>query len=161
MGSEMCIRDSKKGCVGGNTELLHLDDWGDREEFLNSKFAERDMILVRGYLTRHEALKRWHEEDLTVAMSSPFYQRDGEYYSRVVSEHMHAIDDEGDVWFKTLIDSLAECKATRNLPLEPGSILILNNTFWFHGRSPIQRNPNLFRRYLRIKGYWKDSSEIF
>jgi glutarate dioxygenase len=50
--------------------------------------------------------------------------------------------------------ALEACQAIVVEPLPVGSMLILNNSVWVHGRAPFKRNPGLQRSLLRQYGYF-------
>jgi len=36
--------------------------------------------------------------------------------------------------------------------LQAGQMLMLNNTFWFHGRERFKEHPRVFRHLVRVRG---------
>lgn len=51
-----------------------------------------------------------------------------------------------------LANSLENSYKVHDMPLPSGSILLLNNTFWIHGRKKFQPHKELYREMIRIRG---------
>ena len=49
---------------------------------------------------------------------------------------------------------LEAAAGTVAVPLPVGDLIVLNNTFWLHGRAAFERDPLLHRELLRQRGYF-------
>ena len=59
---------------------------------------------------------------------------------------------EQGIFLQKLSDGLEESKNKITIKLPVGSIIVVNNYFWLHGRRPFKKNKELRRELLRIRG---------
>lgn len=61
-------------------------------------------------------------------------------------------DFASDVLAMKYKPSLENSPSTHALKLPVGDLVILNNTFWLHGRAAFEQNPQLHRELMRQRG---------
>ncbi|HBJ33640.1 MAG TPA: hypothetical protein DDZ51_02535 [Planctomycetaceae bacterium] len=131
-----CVR--RDHCKGGESQLLHVDDWPNRKRHLDSPFAWENHTMVLG----DTALEGQ-------SMRRPiFTKRDDRIEMCWSPRNIRANSRENQKWLDQVRDSLAATPRTFQRTLYPGEILIFDNKRWLHGRSPIESNAKLDRLLL-------------
>ena len=65
---------------------------------------------------------------------------------------------EQGLFLQKLSDALEESKNKVIFPLSSGSTIFSNNYFWLHGRKSFNKDVNLSRELLRIRGQFFEKS---
>jgi len=128
---------------GGETYLLHLDDW----EHLNDLFD--DEIGKQNFIWSSPKSK-----NIYYKVEHPVFSEDqnGNPQISYIDQFPEPKNMEQGLFLQKLSDSLEESKNKIIFPLPVGSAIIANNYFWLHGRKPFKENKNLSRELLRIRG---------
>ena len=128
---------------GGETSLLHLDDW----EHLNELF--KDDVGKQNFIWGSPKSK-----NINYKVEHPVFSEDEEGRAQIsyIDQFPEPKNMEQGLFLQKLSDTLEESKKKIIIPLSVGSALVANNYFWLHGRKPFKENKNLSRELLRIRG---------
>lgn len=126
-------------CKGGESLLLHLDDWQDLEKFYNHPLAKEN-IQWGSPPSKNVSSKVYH----------PVFF-DGPCMS-FIDQFAEPQNMEEGIYLNDISESLETDTNTIALDIPDNGILIINNSFWLHGRDEIKENINLSRELLRQRG---------
>ena len=130
---------------GGETAMLHLDDWEHCEDLYNDPIGKQNFIWGSpkskniDYKVEHPVFSSDADGKPTISYIDQFPE----------PKNM----DQGN-FLQRLSDGLEESKNKAITKLPVGSSIIANNYFWLHGRKPFKENEELSRELLRIRGYF-------
>ena len=133
----------EKNAEGGETAMLHLDDWEHCEELFNDPVGRKNFIWSSpkskniGYKIEHPVFSK---------------DRDGKPQISYIDQFPEPKNMEQGLFLQNLSDGLEESKNKTTIKLPVGSSIIANNYFWLHGRKPFKENKDLNRELLRIRG---------
>ena len=128
---------------GGETAMLHLDDWEHCEDLYNDPVGKQNFIWGSpkskniNYKVEHPVFSSDDNGKPTISYIDQFPE----------PKNM----DQGN-FLQRLSDGLEESKNKAITKLPVGSSIIANNYFWLHGRKPFKENEELSRELLRIRG---------
>ena len=133
----------EKNVQGGETSLLHLDDW----EHLNELF--HDDVGKQNFTWGSPKSK-----NIDYKIEHPIFSKDEEGRAQIsyIDQFPEPKNMEQGLFLQKLSDTLEESKKKIIIPLSVGSAIVANNYFWLHGRKPFKENKNLSRELLRIRG---------
>ncbi|WP_104749263.1 glutarate dioxygenase GlaH [Helicobacter cynogastricus] len=137
---------------GGDSQLLHLDDWEELDKFYNHHLAKRVM--------------RWSappSKNVTSDVYHPVFEADSHANPVMlyIDQFAQPKDYEEGVYLADLGDSLENSKAKLSFPVPVGQFLLINNLFWLHGRDKFQPHEGLRRELMRQRGYFSFSTNPF
>ncbi len=133
----------EKNVVGGETAMLHLDDWEHCDELFNDPVANEDFIW---------GSPKSKNIDYKVEHSVFSTDKDGRPQISYIDQFPEPKNMSQGVFLQKLSDSLEESKNKIIIKLSIGSSIIANNYFWLHGRRAFKENKELSRELLRIRG---------
>jgi protein CsiD len=128
---------------GGETAMLHLDDWEHCNDFYNDPVGKQNFVWGSpkskniDYKVEHPVFSTDDEGRPTISYIDQFPE----------PQNM----DQGN-FLQRLSDGLEESKNKVVTKLPVGYSVIANNYFWLHGRKPFKENKELSRELLRIRG---------
>ena len=133
----------EKNVEGGETIMLHLDDWEHCKELSN------DLIGKQNFSWSSPKSK-----NVDYKIEHPVFSEDSEGRSQIsyIDQFPEPKNMEQGNFLQRLSDGLEESKNKIITKLPAGSALVANNYFWLHGRKPFKENKNLSRELLRIRG---------
>jgi len=133
----------EKNVQGGETSLLHLDDWEHCDELSKDPVGRQSFVW---------SSPKSKNVDYKVEHPVFFDDEKGRPQISYIDQFPEPKNMKQGNFLQKLSDSLEESnnKIITNLP--PGSALLANNYFWLHGRKPFKENKNLSRELLRIRG---------
>ncbi len=134
---------NEKNAEGGETAMLHLDDWEYCDEL------SKDPVGKQNFTWGSPKSK-----NIKYKVEHPVFSEDKNGKSQIsyIDQFPEPKNMEQGNFLQKLSDSLEESKNKVITKLPIGSILVANNYFWLHGRKPFKENHNLFRELLRIRG---------
>ena len=135
----------EKNVQGGETSLLHLDDWEHCDEL------SKDPIGRQSFTWNSPKSKNI---DYKVEHPVFFDDEKGRPQISYIDQFPEPKNMKQGNFLQKLSDSLEESNNKIIMNLPPGSALLANNYFWLHGRKPFKENKNLIRELLRIRGYF-------
>ena len=128
---------------GGETAMLHLDDWEHCEDLFNDPVGKQNFVWGSpkskniDYKVEHPVFSSDENGRPTISYIDQFPE----------PQNM----DQGN-FLQRLSDGLEESKNKVVTKLPVGYSVIANNYFWLHGRKPFKENKELSRELLRIRG---------
>ena len=133
----------EENAQGGETYLLHLDDW----EHLNDLF--KDEIGKQNFIWGSPKSK-----NIDYKVEHPVFSEDqnGNPQISYIDQFPEPKNMEQGLFLQKLSDALEESENKIIFPLTVGNTMVANNYFWLHGRKPFKENKNLSRELLRIRG---------
>ncbi len=135
----------EKNVEGGETTLLHLDDWEHFEEFSKDKVGRQNFIWGSP-----------KSKNVDYKVEHPVFSDDekGNLQISYIDQFPEPKNMEQGNFLQRLSDALEESKNKIITKLPSGSAVVANNYFWLHGRRPFKENKNLCRELLRIRGFF-------
>ena len=133
----------EKNVEGGETAMLHLDDWEHCDELFNDPTAKENFIWGSP-----------KSKNIDYKVEHPVFSSDknGKVQISYIDQFPEPKNMKQGIFLQKLSDSLEESKNKILTKLPVGSSVIANNYFWLHGRRPFKENKELFRELLRIRG---------
>ena len=133
----------EQNAEGGETAMLHLDDWEHCEDLFKDPVGRQDFIWGSP-----------KSKNVNYKVEHPIFQSDekGRPNISYIDQFPEPKNMEQGNFLQRLSDALEESKNKIELPLPVGSTIFSNNYFWLHGRKPFKENTNLSRELLRIRG---------
>ncbi len=133
----------EKNVSGGESVILHLDDW---EHFESLK---KDPIGRKNFIWGSPKSK-----NVDYQVEHPVFSNDksGKTVISYIDQFPEPKNMQQGLFLQKLSDSLEESKSKIVLPLTVGSTIFSNNYFWLHGRKPFKEHTGLSRELLRIRG---------
>jgi len=128
---------------GGETTLLHLDDWEHLNELFNDEVGKQNFIWGSP-----------KSKNISYKIEHPVFFEDekGKAQISYIDQFPEPKNMEQGLFLQKLSDTLEESKKKITIPLPVGNAIVANNYFWLHGRKPFKENKNLSRELLRIRG---------
>ena len=133
----------EKNAEGGETAMLHLDDWEHCSELFNDPIGKEDFIWGSP-----------KSKNINYKVEHPVFSTDKENRPQIsyIDQFPEPKNMKQGVFLQKLSDSLEESKNKIITKLPVGSSIVANNYFWLHGRRPFKENKDLKRELLRIRG---------
>lgn len=133
----------EKNVEGGESVMLHLDDWEHCKEFSNDPVGKQNFVW---------GSPKSKNVDYKIEHSVFSSDKEGRSQISYIDQFPEPKNMEQGNFLQKLSDALEESKNKVVLPLSAGSVIVANNYFWLHGRSSFKENKNLSRELLRIRG---------
>ena len=133
----------EKNVEGGETAMLHLDDWEHCDELFNDPAAKEDFIWGSP-----------KSKNIDYKVEHPVFSSDqnGKPQISYIDQFPEPKNMKQGTFLQKLSDSLEESDNKVITKLSVGSSVVANNYFWLHGRKPFKENKDLSRELLRIRG---------
>jgi len=128
---------------GGETALLHLDDWEHCEDLFKDPIGRQNFIWGSP-----------KSKNVDYKVEHPVFSSDenGKPSISYIDQFPEPKNMAQGNFLQRLSDALEESKNKIITKLPVGSIIVANNYFWLHGRKPFKENEKLSRELLRIRG---------
>ena len=133
----------EKNVEGGESVMLHLDDWEHCKEFSNDPVGKQNFVW---------GSPKSKNVDYKIEHSVFSSDKEGRSQISYIDQFPEPKNMEQGNFLQKLSDALEESKNKVVLPLPAGSVIVANNFFWLHGRRSFKENKNLSRELLRIRG---------
>ena len=133
----------EKNAEGGETTLLHLDDWEHCEELSKDPVGRQNFIWGSP-----------KSKNVDYKVEHPVFSEDenGKPKISYIDQFPEPKNMEQGLFLQKLSDSLEGSQNKIIMPLPVGYSVVANNYFWLHGRKPFIENKKLSRELLRIRG---------
>ena len=136
----------EENAVGGESRLLHLDDWEEMEIFADHPLGHTPMEY-----------KSPPSKNVSKSVQrQTFYQRNGRPCLCFIDQFAYPHTIEQALFLRDMSQSMENSPKTLSIPLPTGHILLINNHFWAHGREPFEKHPQLYRELLRQRGAFNE-----
>ena len=128
---------------GGETAMLHLDDWEHCENLSNDPVGRQNFIWGSP-----------KSKNVDYKVQHPVFSSDnrGRPIISYIDQFPEPQNMDQGLFLQKLSDALEESKNKVVTKLPVGCSIIANNYFWLHGRRPFKKNKRLSRELLRIRG---------
>ena len=132
----------EKNVEGGETTLLHLDDWEHCEDFSKDPIGRQNFIWGApksknvDYKVEHPVFTEDEKGRPQISYIDQFPEPNSMMQGNFLQKLSDALEESNN-------------KVITKLPI--GSIIVANNYFWLHGRKAFKQNKNLSRELLRIR----------
>ncbi|WP_086479710.1 glutarate dioxygenase GlaH [Oceanospirillum sanctuarii] len=141
----LMLKIDEQNMEGGNSLLLHLDDWEDLEKFSTHPLAYRDI--------------RWAvppSKNISKDIYHPVFDLDvnGDIITSYIDQFAQPANLEEGVFLSELGESFETSKGIQSIRVPVGSFLLINNHMWLHGRDKFTPHPELRRELMRQRGYF-------
>ena len=135
----------EKNVEGGETAMLHLDDWEHCDELSNDPIGKQDFVWGSP-----------KSKNVDYKVEHPVFSLDEK--SRPIITYIDQFPEPKNMeqgnFLQRLSDALEESENKIVIKLSEGHSIIANNHFWLHGRKPFKPNKALSRELLRIRGHF-------
>ena len=138
----LMMKFAEENAVGGESRFMHIDDWSERDTFLNNPLGTRPFLY-----------KAPGSKNVDAQVERPvFFQSEYGLAMSFIDQFVQPRSSAEAVYLHDLSASMEASSATREVPLPVGDLVVLNNYFWLHGRAPFQKHPALHRELMRQRG---------
>jgi protein CsiD len=138
----LMMKFAERNAVGGESRLLHLDDWEELDRFARAPLASYEFSYksppsknVAQFIKRRTFFKQ--QDKYCICFIDQFVQPE----TIAQAEYLH-----------DLSASMEASHGTAAIPLPVGDLVMLNNYFWLHGRAPFEKDEKLHRELMRQRG---------
>jgi protein CsiD len=128
---------------GGETAMLHLDDWEHLDELYKDPIGKKDFFWGSP-----------KSKNIEYKVSHSVFFEDEKKRPQIsyIDQFPEPQNMVQGIFLQKLSDNLEGSEKKVITKLSVGSSIIANNYFWLHGRKPFIENKNLSRELLRIRG---------
>ena len=133
----------EKNVEGGETAMLHLDDWEYCDELFNDPIGKENFLWSSP-----------KSKNVDYKVEHPVFSEDknGKPQISYIDQFPEPKNMQQGLFLQKLSDALEGSKNKVVTKLPVGSAIVANNYFWLHGRKPFKENIKLSRELLRIRG---------
>ena len=134
---------NEQNVLGGETAMLHLDDWEHCDDLFNNPIGKQNFIWGSP-----------KSKNIDYKVEHPVFSSDEKGRPKIsyIDQFPEPKNMQQGIFLQKLSDGLEESKNKIITKLHVGSSIIANNYFWLHGRKPFKENKDLNRELLRIRG---------
>jgi len=139
----MMTKIEEKNVEGGESVMLHLDDWEHCEELYNDPIGRENFTWSSP-----------KSKNIDYKVEHPVFFTDDRGLPQIsyIDQFPEPKNMKQGQFLQKLSDSLEGSKNKVISKLPVGSAIVANNYFWLHGRKPFKINKKLSRELLRIRG---------
>ncbi len=139
----LMLKMEEKNVQGGETAMLHLDDWEHLESLTKDKVGKQNFLWGSP-----------KSKNVDYKVEHPVFSDDenGKPQISYIDQFPEPKNMEQGLFLQKLSDSLEGSQNKIIMPLPVGFSVVANNYFWLHGRKPFVENKKLSRELLRIRG---------
>ncbi|WP_440912396.1 glutarate dioxygenase GlaH [Candidatus Pelagibacter sp.] len=139
----MMTKIEEKNVEGGESAMLHLDDWEYCKELYNDPTGRENFTWSSP-----------KSKNVDYKVEHPVFFEDSKGLPQIsyIDQFPEPKNMKQGQFLQKLSDALEGSKNKVITKLPVGSAIVANNYFWLHGRKPFKENKNLSRELLRIRG---------
>lgn len=138
----LMMKMEERNALGGESRLLHLDDWEDLE-----KYSKHPLGSYK-FLYKAPPSKNVEQK----VHRATFFEQNNETCICFIDQFVCPETVEQAKYLQELSLSMEKSTSTHALKLPVGDLVMLNNTFWLHGRAAFKKHPDLYRELMRQRG---------
>ena len=133
----------EKNVEGGESVMLHLDDWEYLEELYNDPTGRENFIWGSP-----------KSKNVDYKVEHPVFFEDSKGLPQIsyIDQFPEPKNMKQGQFLQKLSDALEGSNNKIVTDLPEGSSIVANNHYWLHGRKPFKENRDLSRELLRIRG---------
>ncbi|MDA0995482.1 MAG: glutarate dioxygenase GlaH [Proteobacteria bacterium] len=147
----LMMKMKEENANGGESVLLHLDDWEDLDMFMKDPVAKENFIWGSP-----------KSKNIDYKIEHPVFSKDKE--GRPIISYIDQFPEptslEQGLFLNKLSNSLENSINHIAFKLPPGYSIFSNNHFLLHGRRAFQSSPNLHRELLRQRGTFYEQKQL-
>ena len=138
----LMLKMEEENVQGGETAMLHLDDWEHLDSLTNDKVGKQNFLWGSP-----------KSKNVDYKVEHPVFSEDenGKPQISYIDQFPEPKNMEQGLFLQKLSDSLEGSQNKIVMPLPVGFSVVANNYFWLHGRKPFVENKKLSRELLRIR----------
>ena len=139
----MMTKIQEKNVEGGESAMLHLDDWEYCKELYNDPIGKENFTWSSP-----------KSKNVDYKVEHPVFFEDSKGLPQIsyIDQFPKPKNMKQGQFLQKLSDALEGSKRKVITKLPVGSAIVANNHFWLHGRLPFKENIHLRRELLRIRG---------
>ena len=139
----MMTKIEEKNVEGGESVMLHLDDWEHFAELYNDPTGKENFIWTSP-----------KSKNIDYKVKHPIFFNDKNGLANIsyIDQFPEPQNMKQGLYLQKLSDHLERSKNKVITKLPVGCSIVANNYFWLHGRKPFKENKQLMRELLRIRG---------
>ncbi|MGL3827194.1 glutarate dioxygenase GlaH [Candidatus Pelagibacter communis] len=139
----MMTKLEEKNVEGGESVMLHLDDWEYCKELYDDPTGRENF-----YWSSPKS------KNVNYKVEHPVFFEDSKGLPQIsyIDQFPEPKNMKQGQFLQKLSDALEGSKNKVITKLPVGSAIVANNYFWLHGRKPFKENKSLKRELLRIRG---------
>src|SRR5210317_821462 len=141
----MMTKIEEKNVKGGESVMLHLDDWEFCDELFNDPIGRKNFVWSSP-----------KSKNVDYKVEHPVFTHDKNGLPQIsyIDQFPEPKNMKQGLFLQKLSDALEGSKNKVIIKLPVGSAIVANNYFWLHGRKSFKENKNLSREMLRIRGFF-------
>lgn len=146
----MMMQLREQHVTGGKSRLLHMADWEAYDVFHDDP---ANQVIRHGLLEkdgRYDVFRKF--TSLEPSRARILHKRDGMNTVKFVDQYVIPETIAQARFIERFQASVESSPQVYETALPVGSMIILNNNFWMHGRSAFEQHPHLEREQLRQYG---------
>ncbi|OLQ90585.1 protein CsiD [Vibrio panuliri] len=142
----LMMKMDEKNMQMGDSLLLHVDDWQDLEKFYHHPMAKQNIVWSAppsknvGYSIEHPV---FFEED-----------KNGKPHMLFIDQFAQPQNMQQGLYLHQMSESLESDSNCFNVRVRIGSMLVVQNHCWLHGRDKFVAHEGLKRELLRQRGHF-------
>ena len=144
----LMMKMEEHDAVGGESRLLHLDDWEELDRFADHPLASFPFVYQsppsKNYPVKLE--------------KTTFYEYQGKPAMCFIDQFVYPETLDQGQYLNDMCDSMEASAGVASVALPPDHLVVANNHFWLHGREAFEKHPNLYRYLMRQRGYFRAES---
>lgn len=138
----LMMKFAEQYAVGGESRILHLDDWDELDAFTADPIALQPMPYM-GAASKNVSVAVEH---------ATFFRTPAGWGISFIDQFARPQTIAQGRYLERMLASQEASAGTREVPLPTGDLIVLNNTFWMHGRAAFKPDTRLHRELMRIRG---------
>ncbi|MFN2460424.1 MAG: glutarate dioxygenase GlaH [Candidatus Velthaea sp.] len=138
----LLMKFAERHAAGGESRLLHLDDWDELTRFVEHPLARHPFAYKPAASKNVGAVLR----------RTTFYERDDRPCLCFIDQFAYPETIAEAAYLQALSASMEGSAATTTVALPVGDLFMLNNGFWIHGRAAFRKHPEVHRELMRQRG---------
>ncbi|TDG00365.1 glutarate dioxygenase GlaH [Paenibacillus piri] len=142
----LMMKFEERHSAGGESRILHLDDWEELKKFSDHPLASYPFTY------KSPPSKNIGQ----VVKRKTFFKQNNGTCICFIDQFVYPETIAQAAYLKELSESLENSAAVMALPLPAGQLIMLNNTFWMHGRAAFEKHPELHRELMRLRGVFTE-----
>jgi protein CsiD len=127
---------------GGESRLLHLDDWKELDKYANHPIANHKFTY------KAPSSKNVCQE----IKRGTFFNYNNKPGICFIDQFVYPETIDQAKYLYDLSNSMENDEGVIELELPVGNLVVINNIFWLHGRAAFEKDLNLNRELLRQRG---------
>ncbi|NEU31806.1 carbon starvation induced protein CsiD [bacterium LRH843] len=142
----LMMKFEERNATGGESLLLHLDDWEDLE-----KFRKHPLSLQEYEFSQKGRKSKNIDEEV---YNTTFFEVNNRPCIRFNDQCSVPKTIEQALFHQEISESFEKTEDKVAIKLPVGDLILINNNFWLHGRDAFEEHPELYRELMRQRGHF-------